>query len=1452
MAVRRPQPASAVKRPVKTRVRSHPARPLQSRAPVVVAIGASAGGLDAFQALVKTLPAHAGMAFILIQHLDPHHESLLPELLANCTTMPVQQAAQGMRIEAGEIYIIPPGAYLALKKGAFQTSEPPRPHGVRLPFDFLLRSMAAECGKRAICVVLSGTGADGTDGLQAVKASGGFVIVQSPEEAAYVGMPQSAISTGVVDLVSPVGEMTAALLRQASALGPSSNDPTPLVQSGDPFDAILDLVHKETRQDFRLYKPGTLNRRIERRMGLAGIKITDVAAYLGRLKQDPGELGSLAKDLLINVTSFFRDPKVFEYLVAKTIPALIAAHAPDQPLRIWVAGCSTGEEAFSIAILFLEAIAAAKSPIKLQIFGSDVDADAVAVAREGFYSTTVRQDISAKRLAAYFVKEEKGYRVSPELRATLVFTVHDLLADPPFSRIDMVSCRNLLIYLSPEAQDKAVSLFHFALCPGGVLLLGKAETTGRARGQFEAISKGERLYRKVGRSRPGEFGALFSARDQGVAPPTAPGTRAPSRQSALADLCRQQILANFTPAAVLVTAGHECVYMAGPAERYLRVPPGHPTHDILAMAPPGVRAKLRSAIRQASETMERVTIEGGRVEREGQSFSFTIQVQPARSGADALFLVCFVEQPDRVTRERGPKGANTSTRVVDLQHELEATKTELRGAILDLELSSEEQKAINEDALSVNEEFQSTNEELLTSKEELQSLNEELTALNGQLQETLERQRTTADDLQNVLYSTDLATLFLDRDLNIRFFTPATKLLFNIIPGDVGRPLSDLSSLGADGTLSHAAKVVLRALTPLEKEIETESGAWFVRRILPYRAHDGGVEGVVVTFTDITDRKRVAAALEDAKQAADLANLAKSRFLAVASHDLRQPLQALSLLQGLLAKTVEGDRALGLVSRLAETLASMAGMLNTLLDINQIESGTLQVNRVEFPINDILERLKAEFSHQAHAKGLELRKVRSSLWVDSDPRLLEQMIRNLLANALKYTKRGTVLFGCRRRGSSIRVEILDSGVGIPEGQLDAIFEEYHQVENPARQRSQGLGLGLAIVKRLGDLLQHPVHVVSRPGRGSVFCIEIPRSAHATSRRHQHPAKAADMAGSTTGEILLVEDDPDLRDLFAQFLEAEGHRVLSAVDGPAALELLKGGACQPAIMLSDFNLPGGLDGLELAAKVRASLGRKIPVAILTGDISAATMRDVGHEGCVHISKPVNLPQLNRLIQGFLAGDTTVSRPFPEPDAALSPPVVFVVDDDRDVRMGIASVLEDEGLATEVFGTAEAFLEAYRPGREACLLVDAYLPGIGGLELLQALTDAGHHLPTMMITGNGDIAIAVEAMKAGALEFIEKPISRGDLVSAVTRALAQARDASSSSTWHASAMVQIASLTGRQRQIMDLVLAGQPSKNIAVDLGISQRTVENHRASIMKKTGAKSLPALARLALAAVRG
>ena len=498
----------------------------------------------------------------------------------------------------------------------------------------------------------------------------------------------------------------------------------------------------------------------------------------------------------------------------------------------------------------------------------------------------------------------------------------------------------------------------------------------------------------------------------------------PLRQGILADFCQRHALDTHAPATVLSNRKHECLYSLGPIERYLHVAPGHATLDVLAMVRADLRKRLRSAILRAIQDTAPVIVVGGRTIHEGKSLMFNIEVHPVENEGEDLLVIYFVDQPESMLAQATSTSDSQpwAERVAELERELKSTQAELLGAVRNVEISSNEQRSIKENALSANEEFQSTNEELLTSKEELQSLNEELTALNSQLQETLEQQRTTSNDLQNVLYSTDVATLFLDSELRIRFFTPATKALFRVIKTDVGRPLGDLHSLAADSTLPADARMVLKTLTPTEREIETPHGVW-CRRILPYRTRDNVVEGVVITFTDITQRLQASHALETARRDAEAANTAKSRFLAAASHDLRQPLQTLSLLQGLLANRVEGTVSEKLVARLDDTVGAMSSMLNTLLDINQIEAGVVCAEIDDFEIGELLSRLKDAFAYQAQAQGLSLRVVPCGLMVRSDLRLLEQMLRNLVSNALKYTPTGKILLGCRRSIGALRIEV---------------------------------------------------------------------------------------------------------------------------------------------------------------------------------------------------------------------------------------------------------------------------------------------------------------------------------------------------------------------------------------------------------------------------------------------
>jgi two-component system CheB/CheR fusion protein len=1540
------------------------AAPHGARGFPIVGIGASAGGLDAFKAFLNALPPDTGMAFVLVQHLDPVHVSLMAELLSSHTAMPVTQAAEGVSIEPNRVYLIPPGVSLAVAGGKLRLSELTERHGTRTAFDVFLRSLAEDCGERAMAIVLSGTGSDGSEGLKAVKGKGGFVIVQEPSEAAFDGMPKSAIKTGQTDRILPVAEIPAALIDRMNGLHPSDAGQAAHEGAEERFLEILGLVRTKTGQDFSHYKAGTLTRRIERRMAMAGI--TETARYIEKLNAQPSELDSLAHDLLINVTEFFRDAAAFQVLAETVIPEMVAAQPPDRPLRIWAPGCSTGEEAYSLAILFLEAVAASKRAIKLQVFASDVDPHVIAFARAGVYGPEIGSQVSPERLSRFFAREGDGFHVARDLRDAVVFTVQDILADPPFSRLDLISCRNVLIYLQPGAQDQVLSLFHFALRAGGVLFLGRSETVGEFKDRFEPISKKQRIYRHLNAGRPGEAGFRVSAIKERLAPSFTPALRRAVHRTNFEELASKKLLEAFAPPSVLVDKKYEALYYSGAVDRYLQLAPGEANQKILVMAREGLRPNLRAALEGARETGEPASKPGAQVHRDGATYRVKISVQPIP--AEYVFLVSFIDEPTQPPQALAASSPpEDSSRVVQLEQELDATHKELNAVIRDLEVSNEDLRAVNEEALSINEEFQSTNEELETSKEELQALNEELTALNGQLQESLEHQRATAADLQNILNSSDIATIFLDNALNIRFFTPTAKSLFGVTGVDIGRPLADLAQRFHDDALLPDAGAVLSKLAPIRREIESEDGNWYIRSILPYLSEGGAVGGVVLTFArisemkaaerkieaarayaesiiatikqplvvlngnlrvvsasasffrvfdlkpeqstgkplgqllqeepwasflslietgaaienheievdlpglgprtllasaceivglsdrrkilvaldDVTDAKAKAEALAAAKEEAERANLGKSRFLAAASHDLRQPLQTMSLIQAMLADDISEPAALKLIKRLDATIVAMASLLDKLLDINQLEAGVVQPKLCDFPIDDLLRQLHGEFEIHALNEGLKLRVVPCSLTVHSDPRLLEQILRNMISNATKYTSQGKVLLGCRRRGSRLSIEVWDTGTGIPETELSAIFKEFHQLDNQAGKRTKGLGLGLAIVQRLGALLEAPISVRSRVGRGSVFAVEVPVvHAPAPVPAILERAGAATADGATSPSpgyahaILIVEDDAEIRDTLKLLFDSRGFCAFAARDGDQALAVAATCGMSLDLIVADYNLPG-VNGLEVIAKIEQASARKIPAIMLTGDISAATLRNIAEQLHIHLYKPVDARSLMRHVAGIL--DKT--------DRKAAAPTVFIVDDDAEIRTIMRDMVERQGYRAEIFADGASFLKAFTPDRSGCLLADARMPGIGGLDLIKRVTEMQPSLPVIMITAYGDIAMAVTAMKAGAFDFLQKPVRPNELLDCIKEALTYSGRRPEQSADRKIASAKIESLTSRQREILDMVLAGSPSKNIAHDLKISQRTVDNHRAAIMHKVGAKSLSALIRIALAA---
>jgi two-component system CheB/CheR fusion protein len=842
----------------------------------VVGIGASAGGLEAFGELLKHLPRDTGMAYVFIQHLDPSHESMLAALLSRAAPMPIHEAQDGVEYAPNCAYVIPPNTYLAITDGILRLTPRPEIRGAPMPIDYFFRSLAEHVGSMSIGIVLSGTGSDGASGLVAIKARGGLTFAQDEQTATYNGMPRAAVHAGAVDRVLPPAGIARELARIARAPGTLGSglaeESSGLVDGSTDLRRVLVMMKQATGADLGYYKAPTLLRRLARRMLL--VNVPTLAAYVGYLRDHPAELTNLYDDILINVTSFFRDPEMLDGLSQYVFPALFNDRRPDMAIRVWVPGCSTGEEAYSIAIALWEHGENAAAHFPIQIFGTDLSDSAIARCRAGLYGEEL--GLSPERLARFFTKTPHGYQVNKSIRDVCIFAKHNLLEDPPFSHLDLISCRNLLIYVRSEYQRRVFELFHYALKPAGFLMLGRSETVSETAALFEAVSKPTRVYtKKPTTPRPIHFAPRLEPPSVGPGPAAAADpTRRLSEIVERADAA----LARHTPAAVVVDADAEILHYRGNTKLYLDPPSGPPTSNLLRTAREALQLDLRAALEAARKKNAGVRRGPIAMTDEGRERHVMVEVTPLseREGDVRHFVVLFAEEVEHKT-EHSPRAVRAAedeprpddTEVARLRRELRDTRGQLEGSIHELESLNEEYHSAHEEALSANEELQSSNEELETAKEELQSANEELTTVNDELQDRSTELTDINNDLTNVLSSVHLPVLLVDRELRLRRFTPMATKVLNVIASDVGRPISDLAPNLPVPDLSALVLETMETMRPHERTVQDREGRWHAMRVRPYRTHEHKIDGAVIMLVDVDDLRSALAEARDAQEYAD-------------------------------------------------------------------------------------------------------------------------------------------------------------------------------------------------------------------------------------------------------------------------------------------------------------------------------------------------------------------------------------------------------------------------------------------------------------------------------------------------------------------------------------------------------------------------------------------------------
>jgi two-component system CheB/CheR fusion protein len=1112
----------------------------------IVGIGASAGGLDAFHKFFDHMPADCGMAFVMILHLPPDRKSMLADILGRWTTMPVMEAADGTLIKPNCVYVPPPHSLVTLKDGRLVVHRPVADdQRVPRPIDAFFDSLGSSLAEQAVGIVLSGTGSDGALGLKSIKENGGFTIAQGSEGSApqYGEMPAGAIATGSVDLVAPIEDIPAHLFRiKGSTLSSPDRAETSALEINSARLKICGILRAQVGHDFSGYRDQTFLRRVQRRMQVVNAATID--AYISRLEADHNEVILLFRDLLIRVTSFFRDKETFDTLESLVIPRLFEGKHADGAVRVWVPGCATGEEAYSLAILLREHVSRLQGVPKVQVFATDIDEAAISAARLGRYPATLLKGLSPERSERFFRASQGGFIVAKEIRDLCTFSTHNLVRDPPFSRMDLVSCRNLLIYMDADLQAAVIPAFHYSLAPDGILLLGGSESTARHEDLFEPLDKAARIFK----------------RREGKSPALNLHFRTPD-----INLQRSALEASRLPAVGGLQSGPDTTVSADSSDAA-----GEPVLPP-ASADGHQKMTLRS---RATEMLKRR------------------RPSPGRKDELKLALLATQEQLQSLTE----------------QHQT----------------ALEELRSSNEELHSVNEEMQSTNEELETSKEELQSLNEELHTMNMQLSEKVGQLDASNNDLRNLFESTEIATIFLDRDLIIRSFTRAITALYSLIPSDAGRPLTDIASRLNYERLPEDVSDVLRTLKPLERRVAREDrSTHYIMRILPYREKDSAVSGVLVTFLDVTSIVQAEAALVEA-------DIRKDVFLATLSHELRNPLApirtAARLLESPHLEPAQLARAQGIIAR---QVSHMSSLLDDLLDVSRITRGSfvLKKERVDVKalIEAAVESVQPAIEAKKHTLRVEIPEV--PVLLHADPVRLTQVISNLLTNAAKYTPvGGLITAGARLDEPELTLFVRDNGLGLSPAAIPEIFDMFNQVESAGAVSEGGLGIGLTLAKGLVQLHGGRIAAYSGGlGHGSEFVVSLPQSLIVEKPQAAPAAQNSSLNPLVARRVLIADDNKDAADTLGMFLELSGHEVHIAHSGVQALELA--GRLRPDVAVLDIGMPN-FDGYEVAKRIRLEpWGAGVTLIALTGWGQVSDKQRAKEAGFdLHFTKPVDPEKL----------------------------------------------------------------------------------------------------------------------------------------------------------------------------------------------------------------------------------